>query len=47
MSLVCSSSKSPRYMIGLVSGIWRASQYLELSTCFFLPETLHVLDSVD
>lgn len=44
MSLVCLSSKSPRYMIRLLSGVWRPSQHLEL--LFFLPETLHVLDSV-
>lgn len=42
MSFVCSSSKSrTRHMTGLISGVWRPSQHLEL--LFLLPETLHDL----
>lgn len=42
MIFVCSSSKSPtRHVTGLISGVWRPSQHLEL--LFLLPETLHVL----
>lgn len=42
MGLVCSFSQSPtRHMTGLISGVWRPSQDLDL--LFVLPETLHVL----
>lgn len=36
-------SYCPRYLIGLVSGVWRTCQHLEL--CFFIPGALNNLDS--